>query len=776
MTRVMLEKCDIEFENVKFLNPVLLARDQEVELNIVIQKGTNRFEINEGSTVIVTGIVRVSASKLTDVTTSTKLACTLLLESDFYKEFRLRGYDYTGVFRSVAETRADGLGGRVKWEPNWISFIDSLIQLKIFAKDTRDLRLPVEIRKVVIKPQEHLALVGANLNEDKTLEVFVSPKLDLMRCGGVEVCGIGLQPILGRRKPAGDLVLETFEFFPHNEGPMLSKTNFARTCVQLALENLQTTKFELAEFDEGKEILCGYFAKAFDDTPLVVGQLNYLTRKTIEIEKVSVQDCALAAFNNLTFIIKSEADADFLKIVSSQLRDGGFVVSREATTHKNLALPEGYKQIASINTEGESISLLQYTKVNLKLPVPTQVIRVTSNSFGWVEELKRAIENGPTIVFSDDKCCGLLGLVNCIRKEPNGRNLRCVFIFDRQAPPFEINNQFYSSQISKGLAFNVFKNGQWGTYRHYLLQQDMNISQRIDHCYANCLVRGNLSSLAWLKGPLGTDTLEQNSVRVHFAALNFKDVMLATGKLASNVSETGKIDPQCVLGMEFSGVTRANQRVMGIAKSGALATHAEPEDVFVWNCPDGWTLEEAATVPVCYGTVYSAFFMSARIEKGKKILIHAGSGGVGLAAIQVAFAYGLEVFTTVSTDEKRKYLLNLFPQLKAENIGNSRDVSFENLVKEMTNGEGVDYVLNSLAGDKLHASMRCLAKGGKFLEMGRFDLEKDTEIGLGHFLKEISFHAVTLFKDSHEEKQVGKVKFAISISTKLVLMDRSFKK
>lgn len=756
MTRVMLEKCDVEFENVKYLNPVLLAKDQEVELNVVIQKGTNRFEVNEGSNAIVTGYVRVSTSKLTDVTTSSKPACNLLMESDFYKEFRLRGYDFTGTFRSVAVTRADGAGGKVKWESNWITFIDSLIQMKIFAKDTRDLLLPVGIRKLVIKPQEHLALVEANPNEDKTLEVFVSNELHLMRCGGVEICEIGFQPVLSRRKHAGDLILETFEFLPNNEGPILSKTNFARACVQLALENLQTTKFAIIELDDDKEPLCGYFAKALEETPLVTGTLNYLTRKTIEIEKVTVQDCAFTAFDNLTFIVKSEADANFLKTVSSQLRDGGFVVSREPTTHKSLALPDGFKQIVTINTEGETISLLQYNAIKAKLP--SQVIKVTSNSFGWVEELKRATENGPTIVFSDDKCCGLLGLVNCIRKEPNGRNLRCVCIFDDQAPPFDINNYFYSSQINKGLAINVLKNGQWGTYRHYLLQQEINISQRIDHCYANCLVRGNLSSLTWLKGPLGTDTLGENCVRVHYAALNFKDVMLATGKLVSDVLESGRLNQLCALGLEYSGITKDNKRTMGIAKSDALATHAEQDDVFVWDCPESWTLEEAATVPVCYGTVYSALFMSARIEKGKKILIHAGSGGVGLAAIHVSFAYGLEVFTTVSTDEKRKYLLNLFPQLKAENIGNSRDVSFENLVMKQTNGKGVDYVLNSLAGDKLHASIRCLAKGGKFLEMGRFDLEKDTEIGLGHFLKGISFHAVTIFKNSHEENQVRKVK------------------
>lgn len=176
-----------------------------------------------------------------------------------------------------------------------------------------------------------------------------------------------------------------------------------------------------------------------------------------------------------------------------------------------------------------------------------------------------------------------------------------------------------------------------------------------------------------------------------------------------------------------------------------------------WNCPDNWTLEEAATIPVVYGTVYSAFFLTIKIEKGKSILIHAGSGGVGLAAIRVAFAYGLDVFTTVSTVEKKKFLLNLFPQLKEENVGNSRDTSFEEMIQTRTNGVGVDYVLNSLSGEKLQASIRCLGKGGKFLEIGKFDMAANTKIGLGYFLKEISFNAVlvdNLFRSSHKAKMV----------------------
>lgn len=177
----------------------------------------------------------------------------------------------------------------------------------------------------------------------------------------------------------------------------------------------------------------------------------------------------------------------------------------------------------------------------------------------------------------------------------------------------------------------------------------------------------------------------------------------------------------------------------------------------MWECPTHWSLEEAATIPVVYGTVYSAFFLTTQIKRGKKILIHAGTGGVGLSAIRVALAYGLDVFTTVSTKEKKQFLIDTFPDLKPEQIGNSRDTSFEHMVMTVTKGRGVDYVLNSLSEDKLQASIRCLGKGGHFLEIGKFDMANDTKIGLGHFLKEISFHAVlvdNLFRAPQHEKMV----------------------
>lgn len=149
--------------------------------------------------------------------------------------------------------------------------------------------------------------------------------------------------------------------------------------------------------------------------------------------------------------------------------------------------------------------------------------------------------------------------------------------------------------------------------------------------------------------------------------------------------------------------------------------------------------------------------LEAKVKAGQTILIHAGTGGVGQAAINLALYYGMKVYTTVGTKEKREFIKTTWPQILDNQIGNSRDNSFEEMIMRETNGRGVDVVLNSLAEEKLLASVRCLARGGKFLEIGKFDLTKNNPVALQLLLKEGSFHGIMLddmFKGSRHTKEI----------------------
>lgn len=142
----------------------------------------------------------------------------------------------------------------------------------------------------------------------------------------------------------------------------------------------------------------------------------------------------------------------------------------------------------------------------------------------------------------------------------------------------------------------------------------------------------------------------------------------------------------------------------------------------------------------------------ANLRKGESVLIHSGAGGVGIAAIQIAHLRGAEVFTTVSTIEKKNFLVETLG-VKRENIFNSRDSSFLPGILAVTNHKGVNVVLNSLTGDLLHDSWRCCARFGRFVEIGKRDLTEAGKLDMQVFRRNVSFTAfdVSELCDVHDQ-------------------------
>lgn len=726
-------------------------------------KGSGKFEITEGLSIVCHGEVKINDEmEMSEVTAPENDESSKLLEADFYKEMRLRGYFHRDKFRAIAEARDDGLEGKIKWNSNWTTFMDCLLQLQVLAKDTRMLVLPTKFRKMVINPLIHEKMLSESLNG--LLNVATCPHSKIIQAGGVEIHEFEGSSV-NRRRPIADPVLETYKFVPHLPAtPNLSNIDMAKFCVQLLLENYATTRLLSVEIDsdDNKDPLSEYIFLGVSDLPMITSEINYLTSKLVEMENINVPQKILSDFENVGLIIKSQCmfDSNFLKLARTVLSPDGFILSRESLDIKlpMMQIPEGLQLIAAIRTQTETLMLLKFS--NEELNTFEKVIKITAKVDDWIEPLKSAVKAGSVLAYCEkEEMSGILGLVNCLRREiKSGANLRCVFVEDSSAPDFDTNLPFYKLSLQQGLVMNVFKNNQWGSYRHLQLTTDNAIMPRNEHYYANNLIKGDISSLYWFEGRIKEKNFlnNPNCVRIQYSALNFRDVMQASGKITFDT--LNRIEQQCLLGHEFSGVTGDGRRVMGLGTAGAFSTFYDSENGFMWEIPDDWSMREAATVPLVYCTVFIAFFHATKIQRGQSILIHAGSGGVGLAALHIAFHHGLEVFTTVSTTEKKKFLLNEFPLLKSKNIGNSRDTSFERMINVNTKGRGVDYVLNSLSEDKLLASIRCLTTGGTFLEIGKFDIMNKTQIDLGFLAKSINIKAVFV------EKEETKSSYGIKVS------------
>jgi len=154
--------------------------------------------------------------------------------------------------------------------------------------------------------------------------------------------------------------------------------------------------------------------------------------------------------------------------------------------------------------------------------------------------------------------------------------------------------------------------------------------------------------------------------------------------------------------------------------------------------PPGVSFDEAATLTGTFFTAYYSLEHLARLQPGERVLVHGGAGGVGLATIQLATARGCEVFATAGSDEKRDFLR----LLGVPHVLDSRSLTFAQEIEVLTEGEGVDVVLNSLAGEAINRSLSVLRPFGRFIELGKRDFFADTRVGLRPFRNNISYFGV----------------------------------
>nr|WP_245730657.1 type I polyketide synthase [Micromonospora pallida] len=242
--------------------------------------------------------------------------------------------------------------------------------------------------------------------------------------------------------------------------------------------------------------------------------------------------------------------------------------------------------------------------------------------------------------------------------------------------------------------------------------------------------KGTLENLALLPCPEVTGTLPAGQIRVAMRAsgLNFRDVVLTLGM----------VPDQEVLGNEGAGVVldvgpgvtdvAPGDRVMGLF-SGSFSSIAVTDHRLVTRIPDGWSYAEAAAVPVVFLTAWYGLVELARLGAGESVLVHAAAGGVGMAAVQIARHLGAEVYGTASPGKWPALCANGFDDAR---IASSRTLDFVDEFRDRTGGRGVDVVLNALSGEFVDASLRLLAPGGRFVEMGKTDKRDPQRVAADH--------------------------------------------
>lgn len=244
--------------------------------------------------------------------------------------------------------------------------------------------------------------------------------------------------------------------------------------------------------------------------------------------------------------------------------------------------------------------------------------------------------------------------------------------------------------------------------------------------------------------PLGDGEVE---VEIRAAGLNYKDIATTLGLVPEN---------EYLLGLEGAGVItqvganvtsyRIGDRVLVHGK-GCFANRNRVPKENVFLLPDWISFEQAATMSIVYFTAVYSLMEIVQVKKGQSVLIHSAAGGVGIASIQICKMLGVEIFATVGNEEKTRFLIDEYG-IPPERIFSSRTAGFGDGIRALTNGRGVDFVLNSLTGDLLDESWRLLADNGTLLEIGKRDIVARHSLAMEPFDRNCSYRGIDISRPS----------------------------
>ncbi|KAE8372508.1 polyketide synthase [Aspergillus bertholletiae] len=384
---------------------------------------------------------------------------------------------------------------------------------------------------------------------------------------------------------------------------------------------------------------------------------------------------------------------------------------------------------------------------------------------GWMSSVKHLlwITHSIQIESKDPRFSLILGLARSLRCELNAAIGTCeIDSFDNAALP--LISQVYK-QLGTPIMGQPFRDYEFVIHGAVCHTGRAIVRKVRDHLHGthqlgarqlDIQMLGDLSSLGWKPVPGEEVGPRDVEVKVSYMALNFKDLMVALG-----VVERTKTMDFC---FEGSGIVTCVGSEVTTLSVGDRVALFDPKPmrcraVFpverVTAVPENLTQAEAASIPTAYATALGTLLGIGNLKKGQSVLIHSACGGVGLAAVHLCQTVGAKIFASVGSEEKADFLVKRFG-IPRSHIFDSHSVAFLSGVLRETEGRGVDLVLNSLAGELLRASWKCLAPLGKLLEIGKRDMLGHGMLDLHGFQGCRSFCGFDLYTISDESPETGR--------------------
>ncbi|KAK1961594.1 KR domain-containing protein [Colletotrichum sublineola] len=472
---------------------------------------------------------------------------------------------------------------------------------------------------------------------------------------------------------------------------------------------------------------------------------NYLQRNNFMVAKAldHVETEASAAPGTITYLETAQSDASSSLV--TLLEAAGYKVNKralgdEVPIHEDVIAVMDMDHCQSFFDDLDPFRYGAFKKL-------VETVSTGGARLFWITRLSQ-------MACEDPSFAQVLGTARTLRSELSIRFATCE-VDDFESSADRIVDVFQNFQKTCAVADSdnevdpdyeysiVDKMVQVGRFAPFSLENELLSADESGRVVLETKKPGILASLTWARREAQRLEKDLVEVQTYAAGLNFRDVLSANGIV--EIPEEG-------FGLEAAGVVSAvGPEVQGLnvgdrvflLSRGSFSTSVTIPENLCQKIPPGLSLEDAATMPCVYATAMYALFHVGRLQRGKSVLIHSACGGVGIAAIQLARMAGADIYVTVGNEEKVKYLTDTF-DIPRDRIFNSRDSFFVEGIAGATHGRGIDVVLNSLSGDLLHATWRCVAEFGTMVEIGKRDLLGSGKLDMSVFLANRSYCCVDL--------------------------------
>ncbi|XP_072934748.1 fatty acid synthase-like [Epargyreus clarus] len=706
--------------------PILHDRRQ-LRLSIRLQRGTGQFEVMDDCSNVTSGyITSVFNNKTTSPVPCQYGAEDELDQDTIYQMLYMRDFSYRDDFRSIQSANASMSEARVLWKDNWVTLIDGMFQLNVLRNQHGSVSQPEYVRSITINVQEFA--------EDKSDYKIVNVSEDHTRCKGILIENIRLRD-LQMNIDDDNLLLKSLQFVPHFQSEITDIATTIHVYLQIVAENVNKNNINILEIKDNKTEV-----PAFNDIKNIVDISGIKgVYKCVERDRVLEERDNFLSDVDVFLVSNISRDDTLCQILYRVLPRETFLMNKEDHQVSSTARPSAlYRVVCSHNIGKADLQLARWRPASAAVPTSAISVRSTSDLDLLSATQASLLPRQKLLVLTSyPPIPGLKDLIKQWRKEHDSK-IHLAMINHKLC-----DDQNLDQMPNIDFAYNILDHGMWGS--EYYLPLRPNITKK-EEVMLQCPRIGDLNSLTWVEKAKSDESGVK--VTVHYAGLNNVDVKkLATGIIPfeKGVSEG--------FGMDFSGITETGERVMGIVQQGSVTSSLRVSPYQLWPVPAHWTLEDAATVPLAYCLAYYCLALRRQMNSGINILVHGGAGALGQAVISIALAQHCEVFATVSTAAKKRFLLKLFPNLKAANIGNSRDVTFSDMVMSRTSGKGVDVIISCLKGELKTATLKCGRMSSFVFDVDTVICKENYDYGMSHLNRERTYYRVDLFSIFREGKE-----------------------